>query len=79
MGEGKLQRRREGMISTDFRLWAKVQEGRGSPCMLRNLIAMGAQSELNVSGGEHQHICRVGLFSSGIQGPTQRLPGLGDM
>lgn len=61
VGEGKLQRRREGMIWTDFRLWAKVQEGRGSPCMLRNLIAMGAESELIVSGGEHQHICRVGL------------------
>lgn len=46
------------MISTDFRLWAKVQEGRGSPCMLRNLIAMGAESELmsqeeniNISAG----------------------------
>lgn len=57
----------------------KVQEGRGSLYMLRNLIVMGAESELNVSGGEQQHMCTVGLVSLGVQGPEQRLAGLGDV
>lgn len=45
-----------------------MQDGRGSPCTLRNFLATGAESELSVSGGEHQHICKVGLVSSGIGG-----------
>lgn len=49
----------------------KVQEGRGSPCTLRNLIAMGAESELNVPEGEQQHICKMGLSPQGFRGQSR--------